>query len=964
MNCWEILGIAETSEEGKIQEAYRQKLPGFHPEEDPEGFRRLRGAFEEALQAAAALRASQEMPEGKAKEVDMLDNREIRDFLKEAERIYGNYALRISPGEWEKLLSSPVCQDLETQRDAGWALLSFLMDHFYLPQACLKTMNQTFVWQESGEELKQHFPEDFVDRFLEKLEQEDAFRYDRMPLNADLDYDAYFRTHFRFQRALWERNKEEADDLLAQLQAMGIEHPDSMILYIRHFMLSGQQEKAWEQAKRLEEIDGEDFNSHYWYLRLALNMEDEQIPPEMREEECIKLIESDQEHPGYWQLLGDFFCAQKRLMEGLKALRHCYRLSHREWDSVQDKIVEIAGELSQQMEKDGRNDFEFADICWTAHRYDKVREVLGAIEPPEGKELGWLMMMADSCYELEDYEAAWKYRKEIWDGCDEEGRVEALYLDMARDCGLSGRVEEALELYCQTGERFGESAQLYYLQAKLLSDNERAAEAMEMCEKALKLEFHLEAFNLRTEILFDRNAYALIKEETGDLLAKGLKSAQVMFDYARALRKLDELEEAEWVLKQLDEVTGGSDVVYQELAGVYYDMDKPEEALVWIDRAIKARDILWRQCLRADCLRDLERYEEELAVYRLLAEQGHSYPFINYRTGRALEELDRFDEAAEYFKKTVAEDKNYGAAWDGLGDVLQKQKKWDEAEVAYKQGIDSGNLQAARDLCRLYKRTHQNEKAEEWAKNMLKKWSQDKSLLTICSDILTRNKKYDEAVQCMNRYMELYPDKTAYAYREIAGVYEDAKEYEKVREYYQKAIDADPTDAKSWRLFGKFLANEIKAQEEALPFLQRAVELDADSTYGYMKLGEVYEALGNEEEARRCYEISLKNYQDDMEKEAPSCCDYEGIADVLLHLGRFDEAQEMIKKAVSLESRIFNCNAPYCYEALEDLAKIEERKGNLAEALEWMKKAGKYGTTDYYPREIARLTAAIEGQTP
>ena len=55
MNCWEILGIAETSEEGKIQEAYRQKLPGFHPEEDPEGFRRLRGAFEEALQAAAAL---------------------------------------------------------------------------------------------------------------------------------------------------------------------------------------------------------------------------------------------------------------------------------------------------------------------------------------------------------------------------------------------------------------------------------------------------------------------------------------------------------------------------------------------------------------------------------------------------------------------------------------------------------------------------------------------------------------------------------------------------------------------------------------------------------------------------------------------------------------------------------------------------------------------------------------------
>ena len=55
MNCWEVLGIEETVEEVKIREAYRQKLPGFHPEEDPEGFRRLRRALEDALACAAAL---------------------------------------------------------------------------------------------------------------------------------------------------------------------------------------------------------------------------------------------------------------------------------------------------------------------------------------------------------------------------------------------------------------------------------------------------------------------------------------------------------------------------------------------------------------------------------------------------------------------------------------------------------------------------------------------------------------------------------------------------------------------------------------------------------------------------------------------------------------------------------------------------------------------------------------------
>lgn len=962
MNCWEILGIKETEDELMIREAYRQKLPGFHPEEDPEGFRRLRKALEEALACAADLRARRESEEGKTREVEMLDNREIRDFLKEAEKLYQDYARRIQPGEWEKLLSCPVCQDLETQREAGWGLLSFLMDHFYLPQSCFLAMNRTFGWQESGEELKRHFPENFVDRFLERLEEKDGFRFELMPLDADLDYDAFFRAYFRLQRALWERNKEEADALLDELGAAGVEHPDFIVLHIRHLLLSGEQEQAWEQAKRLEEIDGENPSSHFWYLRTAVNREDLEGDAKTMEDDIIHLIESDDRNPGYWQLLGDFLCAENRLEEGLKALGHCYYLSGREWDSVHDKMVEVAEKLSRQMEEEKRDGWELADICWTARRYDKVRELLEGTEAPEGKELVWLMMMAGSCHELEDYESAWKYRKAIWDNCEEDGRVEALYLDLAEDCGLSGRVEEALELYRQAGEKFGEDTQIFYLSAKLLAENERPDEALAQCEKALKREFHLEAFKLRTALLLEQNAYALVKEETGDLIARGLQSAQVFFDHAKALRKLEEWEEAERVLKKLDEMTGGSDIVHQELAGLYCDMDKPEEALVWIERAIKARDSLQRQSMRADCLRDLERYEEELEVYQLLFAQGYHYSFIDYRMGRALEKLGRFDEAAEHFQKVVKDDEDYGSAWDGLGDVLQKQKKWEEAAQAYKRGIDCGYLQAARDLCRLFKRIHKNEEAEEWSKNMLKKWPEDKSLLTICSDILTRNHKYEEAICCMNRYMELYPAKTAYCYREIAEVYEHAKDLTKAREYYQKAIDADPKEARSWRLMGKFLANEVKDQEAALPFLKKAVELAPDSTYGYMKLGEVYEALGDEKEAGKCYETALNNYRKDMEEETPTCCDYEGIADVLLHLGRFDEAQEMIKKAISLESGIFNCNAPFCYEALEDRAKIEERKGNLKEALEWMKEAGTYGTTDYYPNEIARLTKALKEQ--
>ena len=138
------------------------------------------------------------------------------------------------------------------------------------------------------------------------------------------------------------------------------------------------------------------------------------------------------------------------------------------------------------------------------------------------------------------------------------------------------------------------------------------------------------------------------------------------------------------------------------------------------------------------------------------------------------------------------------------------------------------------------------------------------------------------------------------------------------------------------------------------------MELAPDSTYGYMKLGEVYEALGQKAEAERCYEKSLENYKREIEKDPKDCCNYEGMADVLVHLGRLDEARETAQKAISLECRVFTCSCPFCYEAYEDIAKAEEKRGNLREALTYMELAGRLASTDYYPGQIERLRKAVE----
>lgn len=50
---WLVLGIEATKEEEEIKQAYRSRLVSTNPEEDPEGFKRLRKAYEMALELAA-----------------------------------------------------------------------------------------------------------------------------------------------------------------------------------------------------------------------------------------------------------------------------------------------------------------------------------------------------------------------------------------------------------------------------------------------------------------------------------------------------------------------------------------------------------------------------------------------------------------------------------------------------------------------------------------------------------------------------------------------------------------------------------------------------------------------------------------------------------------------------------------------------------------------------------------------
>ena len=70
MTCWQTLGIAPTSDEAAIKQAYAARIREHRPDRDPEGFRAVRAAYEEALRLRAYIRPHHEKKRKRQREAD------------------------------------------------------------------------------------------------------------------------------------------------------------------------------------------------------------------------------------------------------------------------------------------------------------------------------------------------------------------------------------------------------------------------------------------------------------------------------------------------------------------------------------------------------------------------------------------------------------------------------------------------------------------------------------------------------------------------------------------------------------------------------------------------------------------------------------------------------------------------------------------------------------------------------
>ena len=235
---WFILGIEPTKDKKAITAAYRQKLRVTNPEDDPEAFKALRSAYEEAMSLA-----DQEEPES------FRDESPVGLWMEDVARTYDNLAARINPDCWKQLMRSSVCIGLDTRPLAEEALLKFLMKCYYLPKSVWRVLDETFEFRIRAEELYEIWPRNFIDNaVLSGINLDPVLDYVYFtPGISGKDCDAYIRLYFQSNQM----PLDQIGPILDQMDALSERHPLGEALRYRFYIETGREQEGKDGFRQL-----------------------------------------------------------------------------------------------------------------------------------------------------------------------------------------------------------------------------------------------------------------------------------------------------------------------------------------------------------------------------------------------------------------------------------------------------------------------------------------------------------------------------------------------------------------------------------------------------------------------------------------------------------------------------------------------------------------------------------------
>ncbi len=269
MSCWDFLGLEPTVDAKAIRRAYANLLRTYHPEDDPEGFKALREAYEQALEESRRLnvegpddtdakaRPTPENPnetptrthdarEETRHETRVDDIKSAVDaFMQRAGEIYQDFPRRIDVAQWQTLFKDDVLWNLEVKHNISFNLFNAIANTGHVPGEVFGLFEEVFGWLEQQLELDEHFSEEqlhFV--FGSIVSRGWSLGYQGLQGLEAEQGDEFIRRRAQGAQALDNGDIRVALEHLRAAHEIAPEQPDNLFLLGIAQVMSGDREGA------------------------------------------------------------------------------------------------------------------------------------------------------------------------------------------------------------------------------------------------------------------------------------------------------------------------------------------------------------------------------------------------------------------------------------------------------------------------------------------------------------------------------------------------------------------------------------------------------------------------------------------------------------------------------------------------------------------------------------------------
>ena len=768
---FQVLGIEETKDEGAIKRAYREKLTVTNPEDNPEGFKRLRTAYEEACAYA------KEADEAVEEEEDLTPSGQ---WVKKVAQLYSRLDTRQDVDAWRTLLEEELFLSLEEEENCRTKLLVFLMDHFRLPTSIWKLLNEKLHIAENGAELKESFPGDFVNYIVSRCKNGEDFDFTKFEGEQDADYDLFISHSNNCWEAICNEQLQQAEEFLKNADDLDIYHP---VMELNRAWIWEKQGKALEAVEWLEKLWAKDETDIMVAYHLA-----EMLWKNERKERAVQMYEAikgiNEKHYMSNARLTRWYYEQGRYQEAKDCAEKLLSVG------VDDEFRELLAKVNHELEKDMERAYLEKPDCekglelgWCYlqdSRYSKglslVLELEGKV--PEEKKSEYRGLLAKLYAEGADYEksiemaALWE--EALWEVLDTELSEE----DREKN---EDRLQQshAIRSYCyrQLGYKDAENFKkaIEHIEVVEKKDKNNISLMMEKAKLYMEIEEFDKCLEIARVLVEDHQVYAAFATmqeayrkmwDAEGVLQNGFNCIHFFPDYVRPYERiakvyLDFKEEEEFlgILKDAKE---------QKLESLYLDAyayrmkhEIPSEEE--FDEKLEKFHKEYRDKVEDG---QLEYYEKGLP---LITEYFYWCPGSYMLVELALfhKAAGEYDKAIEACEKVIEDEPGNPYAWNAMTYCYRMKGDYEQALICVKKAILYFEEEYARsyaDMGDIYSLLGNYKKALEAYKEVLRiggeKIRESKYYMRRYAFVLAKNGVLEEAEQiitfCYDNELERY----------------------------------------------------------------------------------------------------------------------------------------------------------------------------------------------------------------